>query len=236
MAALLTFLAVACSSDPSPSSTTDATLPPDQTTVLASAAKVMGEVDFVEFTIERSGAPVHIDTFEILVFNNAAGRFAAPTSADALVTVEAAGFLTEIGAIASEGQTWLSDPITGNFAPAPGSYAFDPATLFDPEVGWRPLLESGLTDIAWTGAVTRGTESRYHLTGLADPHRLEVITAGLVRNQEVVLDLWLDPVSGAVREVEFSTVNDGATSTWVLTFHGYGEALDITPPPTTPGD
>lgn len=196
----------------------------------------MGEVDFVEFTIERSGAPVHIDPFEIIVFIKAAGRFAAPTAADALVTVEAAGFVTEIGAIASEGQTWLSDPITGNFAPAPGSYAFDPATLFDPVIGWRPLLENGLTDIVWTGAVTRGAESRYHLSGLADPERLEVITAGLVRNQEVVLDLWLDPVSGAVREVEFSTVNGDATSGWVLTFHSYGEPLDVTPPPIDTGD
>lgn len=196
----------------------------------------MGKVDFVEFTIERSGAPIYIDSFEILAFNKAVGRFAAPTAADALVTVEAAGFVTEIGAIASEGQTWLSDPVSGNFAPAPGSYAFDPATLFDAEVGWRPLLESGLTEVEWKGAATKDGEDRYHLSGLADPERLEVITAGLVRNQEVVLELWLDPVSGAVREVEFSTVNNGAISSWVLTFHGYGEALDVTPPPIDAGD
>ena len=47
----------------------------------------MGTVDTVAFTIERSGAPVHIDTNGLLVFNKAVGRFAAPTSADALVTV-----------------------------------------------------------------------------------------------------------------------------------------------------
>jgi hypothetical protein len=196
----------------------------------------MGRVDFVQFTIERSGAPIHIDPAEVIVFNKATGRFAAPAAADALVTVEAAGFVTEIGAIASEGRTWLSDPITGNFAPAPSSYAFDPATLFDPTVGWRPLLEDGLTEIEWKGEVSKDGENRYHLSGLGDPERLEVITAGLVRNQEVVLDLWLDTVSGAVREVEFSTINQGETSGWVLTFSGYGEPVDVTPPPSDTGD
>ncbi len=196
----------------------------------------MGTVDTVAFTIERSGAPVHIDSNGLLVFNKAVGRFAAPTSADALVTVAIAGFNTEIGAIAFEGKTWLSDPLTGNFALAPGSYAFDPATLFDPDIGWRPLLTSGLTEIEWLGLDPQAGDKRYRLRGLADPERLEVITAGLVRNQEVVLDIRLDTETGAVREVEFSTVNDGEKSFWILTFSGYGEPIEVTPPPTDAGD
>jgi hypothetical protein len=211
-------------------------LPPDQATVLDAAALLMGTVDTVEFSIERSGAPIHIDPMDLLTFNKAEGRFAAPTSADALVTVEVAGFNTEIGAIAYEGTTWLSDPITGNFALAPGGYAFDPATLFDPEIGWRPLLEGGLTEIEWIGMVSHEGGDRYHLRGLADPERLEVITAGLVRNQEVVIDIWFDMGTGAVREVEFSTVYEGETSTWTLGFNGYGEPVDVSPPPTNAGD
>ena len=194
----------------------------------------MDTVDTVTFTIERSGAPIHIDPSEVIVFNRAEGRFAAPTSADALVSVEAAGFHTEIGAIAFEGRTWLSDPITGNFTLAGGSYAFDPATLFDPEIGWRPLLTDGLSEIEWRGLDEAA--DRYRLSALADPQRLEVITAGLVRNQEVVIDLALDPRTGAVLEVEFSTINEGATSTWLLTFSGYGEPVDVAPPPSDAGD
>ena len=196
----------------------------------------MGAVDTVAFSIERSGAPIHIDSGDLMVFNKAVGRFAAPSSADALLTVEIAGFNTEIGAIAFEGKTWLSNPITGSFALAPGSYAFDPATLFDPDIGWRPLLTDGLTEIEWLGLDPQVGENRYRLRGLADPERLEVITAGLVRDQEVVLDIRLDTETGTVREVEFATVNDGETSFWTLTFSGYGKPIDVAPPPTDAGD
>lgn len=220
-----------CSSDDGSDATT--TLPPDQQTVLETAAATMGEVETVSFAIERRGAPVYIDPMGILVFEKAEGRFEAPGSADALVTVEVGGFNTEIGAIAHDGTTWLSDPITGNFAPAPGDYAFDPATLFDPSVGWRPLLAEGLSDVEWLGLDGR---DRYHLRALADGDRVEVITAGLVRDQDVVLDLHLDTVTGAVREVEFSTSNDGEPSTWTLTFSGYGEPVEVSPPPTDVGD
>jgi hypothetical protein len=233
---LLAITATACSSDgdevPAPSSVAP-TLIPTQEAVLSAAADAMGTVDTVSFTIERSGAPVHIDTGGIIVFNKAEGRFAAPTSADALVEVEAAGFKTEIGAIAFEGKTWLSEPITGRFTLTSGSYAFDPAALFDPVVGWRPMLTDGLTDIDWKGL--DATTGRYRLTAVADPDRLEVITAGLVLDQEVVLDLYLDPTTGAVREVVFSTVNKGDTSSWLLTFAGYGQPVDVSPPPTTAG-
>ncbi len=241
-ALLVALAAAACSSDddeqPATTSTTRAppeTLPPDRDTVLSAATAAMGEVDTVSFAIERTGAPIYIDPLDVIAFVKAEGRFAAPTSADALVSVQASGFNTEIGAIAYEGKTWLSDPVTGKFAPAPGSYAFDPATLFDPTIGWRPLLANGLTEIEWIGLDDSRGEDRYRLNGVADPERLEVITAGLVRDQEVVLSLWLDTGSGVVREVEFSTVYEGATSNWLLTFSGYGEPVEVSSPPTDDG-
>ena len=236
MTTLLAIAAAGCSSGgeaESPPDSPPPTIAQTQAEVLAAAAVAMGTVDTVSFAIERSGAPVYIDSLDIIAFNRAEGRFAAPTSADALVTVEAAGFNTEIGAIAFEGTTWLSDPISGKFTVAPGSYAFDPVSLFDPTIGWRPLLENGLTEIEWRG-LDEAT-GRYRFSGVADPDRLEVITAGLVRDQEVVLDLALDSRTGTVMEVTFSTVYEGATSDWLLTFSGYGEPVDVNPPPTSTG-
>lgn len=230
---ILVLSSTGCSSgaDPEPV----ATLPPDSQAVLAAAATAMGEVKTVEFSIERTGAPLYIDPLDLLTFNKAEGRFAAPTSADAVVTVEVGGFNTKIGAIAFEGKTWLSDPITGKYAPAPSGYAFDPATLFDADVGWRPLLASGLSDVEWLGLEATAQGDRYRLRAVADPERVEVITAGLVKDQTVVLDIRLDTATGAVREVEFSTVNEGETSTWKLGFSRYGEAITVSPPPDDSG-
>lgn len=231
---MVVILFAACSSgsdDAAVPTPTSSTLPPDPDTVLAASARFMGEVDTVRFSIERSGAPIHIDPADLLTFNKAEGRYAAPTSADALVTIRVGGINTEIGAIAFEGRTWLSNPITGEYSLAPGGYAFDPATLFDATIGWRPLLASGLTDVVWLGNEPGTDGPRYRLTATADPERLEVITAGLVRNQTVVLDMRFDIATGAVREVTFDTVNEGETSSWALTFSDYGENLDVSPPP-----
>jgi hypothetical protein len=231
---LVAIIIASCSSgsdDDAAPVATSSTLPPDPDSVLEASARFMGEVDTVRFSIERSGAPIHIDPADLLTFNTAEGRFAAPTSADALVTIRVGGINTEIGAIAFEGKTWLSNPITGEYSLAPGGYAFDPATLFDPAIGWRPLLTSGLTGVEWLGTVPGPDGQRYRMTATADPERLEVITAGLVRNQTVVLDMRFDTSTGAVREVSFDTVNEGETSSWALTFSDYGEDLEVSPPP-----
>ncbi len=205
------------------------TLAPDVATILSTAATTMGEVETVRFEIERGGAPVYIDPLDTLEFVSAEGRFQAPTSAEAVVVVAVGDLRAQIGAVAIDGETWITNPITGDWEPTPEGYAFDPATLFDPELGWRPLLAGELTDAELVGVETRDGEELYHLVGSASEARITVITAGLV-NQEVDLDLWLDPETGAVREAQFPTVYRGENSEWSLRFFDYGEPLEITIP------
>ena len=66
-------------------------LPADAGAVLAASAEAMGDVTSVRFTLNRSGAPVYIDTFESLALESVDGRFAAPAAADAVLTVEVDG-------------------------------------------------------------------------------------------------------------------------------------------------
>jgi lipoprotein LprG len=217
-------LAAGCASD----SGGGTTLPPDAATILDAAATAMGAVDTVRFTIERTGAPVYIDDSDLLAFVSAEGRYATPGSAEAVVTIDAGGVTTQIGAVAIEGETWLSNPITGAWEPAPIGYTFDPATLFDPAVGWRPLLAGGLTGVTLVG---EGTEDgRYHLQGTADQERVAVITAGMVSGQSPLLDLWVDATTGEVTDVSFPTSYRGDLSDWTLAFFDYGADVEITPP------
>ncbi len=80
-----------------------------------------------------------------------------------------------------------------------------------------------------------GTEERsgvttYHLIGTAQEERVEAITAGLVANQDVELELWIDATTGEVREVEFAASSTNGESFWTLTFFDYGADITIEPP------
>lgn len=207
------------------------TLPADVEAILEASAKAMGEIDTVRFAIERGGAPVYIDPNDTLAFVSAEGRFAAPSSADALVQIAVGGLTTQIGAVAIEGTTWLSNPITGEFSPAPENYTFDPATLFDPDTGWRPLLAEDVREVELVGLEQRGEQAVYHLRGVAGQQRVAVITAGLVTGQDVTIDVWIDATTGEVAEVSFTALYRGEESTWDLVFTDYGAEVQIDPPP-----
>ncbi len=226
----LAIVAATCSNE-----TSAETIPPDATSVLAAAATAMGEVETVRFGMLHSGAPVYIDPADVVSFKEADGRFVAPTSADALLTIGAVGLTVEIGAVAIDGETCLSNFITGEFEPAPAGYTFDPATLFDPDLGWRPLLATGLSDIEWVGAEEVDGRAVYHLRGLADRERVELITAGIVQGQDVILDVWIDQETGQVVVAEFDADYRGDATHWRLTFRDYGEEMTVIAPESCNG-
>lgn len=202
------------------------TLPPDVDTVIDAAAETMGTVDTVRFTIERGGAAVYIDPMGTLEFMSAEGRFEGPSAADAVVVVAVSGLRARVGAVAVDGEIWITNPVTGDWEPTPEGYAFDPAALFDPDIGFRPLLAE-LTDRELIGLDDRDGEDLYHVTGVAGAERISTITAGLVSGQDVTVDLWLDPADGAVREAEFGTVAGTETSDWRIVFLDYGADLTV---------
>lgn len=206
------------------------TIPADAASIVEASARAMGSTTSVRFELRREGAPVFIDEFEKLTLNSAIGEFTVPRSAQALLEVGIeGGITTELGAIALDDEVWLSNPITGNFETLPTGYDIDPSLFFDPENGWQPLMEN-LTDVTLVGTEERGGNTRYHINANAPAAQVEVITARLVRNQDVAIDFWIQPVTGEVREAQFAADFDGGEVQWTLLLSEYGEEFDIEPP------
>jgi hypothetical protein len=55
---------------------------------LDNPATAMGDVTSVRFELKRSGAAIYIDEFKSLALERIVGRFSAPTSVDAALTVK----------------------------------------------------------------------------------------------------------------------------------------------------
>ena len=219
-------LGIACGGDGEPEGDP---LPADVTSILEASSAAMGDVTSVRFDVARSGAAVYIDQFESLALDKIKGRFSAPGKADAVLTVTVDGSLhTELGAVALGGDVWLSNPVTGKFEVLDTGYDIDPATFFDPQRGWGPLMAK-LTDVALVGVEGRGGK-RYHVRGVAPADQMEIVTAGLVRDQDVTIDFWLKRDTALVTAAEFSTVFNGQTTDWVFELSHYGDHFDIKMP------
>lgn len=197
--------------------------------IIADAAQAMADVRSVEFTLDRSGAPIFIDQFASIALDDLIGQFTVPTQAQAQLTVTVNGDLTtRLGAVAVDDEVWISNPVTGDFETLPDGYDIDPSRFFDPEGGWQPLL-ANLLEVELVGIDDRGGE-RYHLRGIAPAAEVRNITVGLVRDQDVPVDLWIHPATSLVTHADFETVIDGAQSEWALTLDRYGETFTIEPP------
>lgn len=224
-------LTVSCGSGGA-SEPTEPTIPADASAIVAASAQAMGDTTSVRFELQRAGAPIYIDQFGSLALNSAVGQFRVPRSAQAVLEVQVDGSLTtELGAVALDDEIWLSNPVTGNFETLPDAYDIDPSLFFDPEDGWRPLMEN-LVDVELVAAtpVDRDGDARYHIRATAPADRVEVITARLVRGQDVDIDFWIQPVTGHVRAAEFSTPSDEGVIEWTLLLDDYGASFDISPP------
>ncbi len=209
---------------------TEPTIPADAASIVAASGTAMGTTESVRFELERNGAPVYIDQVEQLALNSVIGQFTVPGSAQAVLEVEVdGGLVSELGAVALDDEIWLSNPITGEFEPLPAGIDLDPSLFFDPQGGWQPLMEE-LTDVELVGTEERDGADRYHIAATAPADRVETITAGLVKDQDVDIDFWIQPVTGQVRSVEFTTFVDGEEIDWKLDLSEYGNDFDIQPP------
>lgn len=206
-----------------------ADLAADPGAIITDAALAMAQVRSVEFGLERSGAPIFIDQFDSIALDKLRGQFTVPTRAQAELTVTIDDNLTtRLGAVAIDDEVWISNPVTGNFETLPAGYDIDPSRFFDPEGGWQPLL-ANMRDVTLVGIDDRGGD-RYHLRGIAPAAEVRNITVGLVRDQDVPVDLWIHPGTTLVTHAEFDTVIDGGESTWALTLDRYGDTFTIEPP------
>jgi len=205
--------------------------PPDPSfdvdALIDEAAAAMGSLESARFTMERSGAPVEVAGLE---FTSAEGQYDSPGSARAILQVKIGDLAVEVGTIAIDERVWLTNPLTGGWEEIPEETGFNIAVIFDPHVGWVPLLTEDLSDVRYIGIRDGGSGDRHVIHGSIAASRVEFLTAGLVEAQSVESDIWIHPDSGHITRVEFETTLDGAVSRWIIGLSEFDRPVTIEAP------
>jgi hypothetical protein len=195
----------------------------DPAELVGEAAAAMAGVTSARFEMRRSGEPV---TIQGMTFDAAVGEYAAPDAARALLDMRAGDLVLQLGTISIGERTWLTNPLTGDWEELDAG--FNPARIFDPELGWQPLLTEDLSDLRSLGR-RDGLEV---VGGTVAAERVAVLTAGLVEGQAVPIEISFDPESLRIRRVEFTTQGESGETTWVIELSDYDEPVTVEPPAT----
>lgn len=202
--------------------------------VAQSAARMAGTAGF-HFVIDQSGAPAFLDPDNILALRRAEGDYAAPDRARATVRVAAPGFVTDVDVISIGATQWQTNLLTGAWEALPPEWGFNPAVLFDREVGLPAILTADLTDLQTTEPEQLpGSPGGplYVLTGTAAGERLHQMSGGLIGPHPVTVKLWIAPETFELYRALVTDPGEGADEPgiWQVDFTNFDQAVTIEPP------
>ena len=196
--------------------------------LLLQAADAMGEVETLQFVLERTGEAVMIDPDTGLSMLGANGVYRAPDSVYAVVTGEVMNMVVEAEVL------WLADgiyfklpPLLPDFTPIDLEATFDAANIFAADTGLPYVLTKELQGLKLVGEETIEEFNTYHITAQAEGQKLNTLVGPIVLSDMATVDVWIDKATGNV--VRFQITEDDESG-WLLDFFAFDEPVEIPSP------
>ncbi len=223
---LLLFL-TACGEDEPPA------LPAEE--LVGKTAVRLNQLSGFHFIIDRDGAPAYLDPDNTLSFSFAEGDYVAPDKSRASVRVIAPGIVTEVNVISIDQIQWQTNVLTGEWEELPPNWGFNPAVLFDSEVGLPAILQNELTELELVGSekLEDGEDVLlYKLTAVVAGDALYEMSGTLIGPESVTADLWIHPETfDLIRVVIIEPVSDrDEPSIWQVDLGQFDNVVEIVPP------
>jgi hypothetical protein len=212
-------------------------LPPQE--IITRSVERMTGLNSFHFVIDRSGAPAYLDTQETLSFSRAEGDFIAPDRATADIRIIAPGLVAEISIVGIGESYWETNLLSGEWQALPAGTGFNPAVLFDPVIGFQPVLESDLTDLQLVGIEELEElpgQKLYYLTGKIAGEHLYTMSYQMIGPEPMNVQLWVAPQTFELYRVILTepTADPADPSIWQLDFWDFNTPVTIEPPLITP--
>ena len=220
---LLSLLLAACGTD-------IPQIPP--TDVITHAGDAMLQAPSFHFKIDINGQPVVLNQLTQLSLRSAEGDFSRPDKMGVHLKVLLAVAAAELDMIALGNEQYLTNVLTKQWEPLPPEFGFNPAIMFDPQMGLEQILKGGLDDARLIGAETVDGKNLWHLQGSISGERLQGMSGGLISQGPIDVDLWLEPETYLPRKAVIVDKDSDPEkpATWTMTFSSYGKGVNITAP------
>ena len=205
-------------------------IPPAE--VITGAGEAMLQAPSFHFKIDISGKSVILNQLTQLSLRSAEGDFARPDKMGVHLKVLAAGLAAELDMIALGNEQYLTNVLTKKWEVLPPEFGFNPAIMFDPQMGLEQILKAGLDNPHWIGVEDLNGQSLYHLQGSIGGDKLQGMSGGLISTGAVDVDLWLDPNTNLPHKAVIVDKGSDAENptTWTMTFSSYGKETNIAAP------
>ena len=229
---LLAALLAACGEEATPTPSPAPTPTPDPRAILRQAGEAMQALDSVHFAITRSGGPAYLNEEQTLNLSAAEGDYVAPDAVRALLQVSGPGLNLEIQTVAIGEEQWITNPLNQRWDKLPAGFGFNPAILFDPELGWQPLLDKNVEEAMLLADTTVDGEPRRHLRASIAGERVTTLTGGTASSEEpVTVDVWLEAETSRITRLTFTTPSAGEEpSQWEVLFSDFNADVVIEAP------
>lgn len=187
------------------------------------------------FVVERSGALVFLDEEHTLAFRRAEGDFVAPDRAQATIRVIGPGLVVEVQVVNIGEVQWETNFLTGDWQELPPEWGFNPAALFDAEVGIQPILEEDLSELEWVGMEELEEVpgvSLHALTGEIEGEKLNQLSFGMIGPEMMTVKLWIAPDTFELYRIQMNEAPTGGDepTVWKIDFWDHDRIVEIVPP------
>jgi hypothetical protein len=200
----------------------------DPDDILDNAAEAFEELQSASFVLDIDGS-IGIDAEGMLQLGAVEGEIARPASARADASVQLGGTSITMEMLASDGEMYLRNLLTGEWERAPTDLRYDPARIFDEDDGISAII-ARLDDLDYEGQDSVGGVSAHHLTATVDTASVRALAGDFFEGERLVVNIWVARDDYRLLGVELNDTEADDPMSWELTLTNHDEPVEITPP------
>ncbi len=196
--------------------------------IVDNAAEAFDETSTARFELDIDGM-IGIDDEGMIQLGAVTGEIARPASARADASVQFGGSSVTMEMIASDGEMFMRNILTGDWERAPSDLQYDPARIFDEDEGIASIIDQ-LENVELIGEDSIDGTDAWRIAGEVDADAVRTLAGDFFESDTLDVDFWVARDDYRLLRVELHDSEADDPVSWELSLSEHDEDVEITPP------